>query len=195
MGIRHKKSIHLNYIQMKKNDQINYLRESAIKLQNSTEFRGLAVIMLAIALEKQVKNAVVYNYRKSGLTASFIRRRLLKGMGYAELLHELEWCGAFNENKKLKKIWQDKKTPIKNLFGVMETRNKIVHSNARVSSVSIDESVNQLLLVIENLEDIFQENFKYSGLEPLPKTIKNKELNVSAKLLHKSIASKFKGSK
>ena len=55
---------------MKKNDQINYLRESAIKLQNSTEFRGLAVIMLAIALEKQVKNAVVYNYRKSGLTAS-----------------------------------------------------------------------------------------------------------------------------
>ena len=171
---------------MKKSNQINYLRESADKLQKSTEFRSLAVIMLAIALEKQVKNVVVYNYRRSGLTASFIRRRLLKGMGYAELLHELEWCGAFNENKKLKKIWQDKKTPIKNLFGVMETRNKIVHSK---QNCTIEQKI------YENLEDIFQENFKYSGLEPLPKTIKNKELNVSAKLLHKSIASKFKGSK
>ena len=69
---------------MKKSNQINYLRESAEKLQKSSEFRGLAVIMLAIALEKQVKNVVVYNYRKSGLTASFIRRRLLKGMGYCK---------------------------------------------------------------------------------------------------------------
>jgi hypothetical protein len=179
---------------MKKSNQINYLRESADKLQKSTEFRSLAVIMLAIALEKQVKNVVVYNYRRSGLTASFIRRRLLKGMAYSELLNELEWCGAFKENKKLKKIWQEKKTPIKNLFGIMETRNKLVHSSAGVSSVSIDESVNQLLLVIEKLEDIFQENFIYSSLEPLPKTIKIKELNVSAKLLHKSIASKFKES-
>jgi hypothetical protein len=192
MGIRHKKSIHLNYIQMKTNDQINYLKESAAKLQKSTEFRSLAVLMLAIALEKQVKNVVVYNYRRSGLTASFIRRRLLKGMGYAELLHELEWCGAFNENKKLKKIWQETKTPIKNLFGVMETRNKIVHSNAGVSSVSIDESVNQLLIVIEKLGEIFHKNFDYNGLEPLPRTIKIKELKVSTKLFHKSIASKFK---
>lgn len=180
---------------MEKSNQINYLRESADKLLKSTEFRGLAVIMLAIALEKQVKNVVVYNYRKSGLTASFIRRRLLKGMGYTELLHELEWCGVLKENKKLKKIWQEAKTPIKNLFGVMETRNKIVHSNAGVSSASIDESVNQLLLVIEKLGEIFKENFDYNGLEPLPKTIQIKDLNVSAKLLHKSIASKFKGSK
>jgi hypothetical protein len=177
---------------MKTNDQINYLKESAAKLQKSTEFRSLAVLMLAIALEKQVKNVVVYNYRRSGLTASFIRRRLLKGMGYAELLHELEWCGAFNENKKLKKIWQETKTPIKNLFGVMETRNKIVHSNAGVSSVSIDESVNQLLIVIEKLGEIFHKNFDYNGLEPLPRTIKIKELKVSTKLFHKSIASKFK---
>jgi len=104
---------------MKTNNQIIYLRESAAKLQKTTEFRSLAVIMLAIALEKQVKNVVVYNYRRSGLTASFIRRRLLKGLGYSELMHELEWAGAFIENKKLKKIWQEKSTPIKNLFGVM----------------------------------------------------------------------------
>lgn len=180
---------------MKKSNQINYLRESAEKLQKSSEFRGLAVIMLAIALEKQVKNVVVYNYRKSGLTASFIRRRLLKGMGYAELLHELEWCGAFNQSKKLKKIWQEEKTPVKNLFGVMEIRNKIVHSNTGVSSASIDESVNQLLFVIEKLGKVFTENFHYNGLEPLPKTIQVKDLNVSPKLFHKSIASKFKARK
>jgi hypothetical protein len=177
---------------MKTNNQIIYLRESAAKLQKTTEFRSLAVIMLAIALEKQVKNVVVYNYRRSGLTASFIRRRLLKGLGYSELLHELEWAGAFNENKKLKKIWQEKRTPIKNLFGVMEIRNKIVHSNAGVPSVSIDESVNQLLLVIEKLGEVFKENFEYNGLDPLPKTIKAKDLNVTTKFFHKTIASKFK---
>ena len=180
---------------MKKNNQINYLRASVDQLQKSSEFRSLAVIMLAISLEKQVKNVVVYNYRKSGLTASFIRRRLLKGMGYAELLHEIEWCGRFKENKKLKKIWQEQKTPIKNLFGVMETRNKIVHSNARFSSVTIDESVNQLLLVMEKLGQIFQENFDYNGLEALPKTIKIKDLNVSAQFFHKSIVSRYKGQK
>jgi hypothetical protein len=111
------------------------------------------------------------------------------------ILHEIEWCGRFKENKKLKKIWQEQKTPIKNLFGVMETRNKIVHSNARFSSVTIDESVNQLLLVMEKLGQIFQENFDYNGLEALPKTIKIKDLNVSAQFFHKSIVSRYKGQK
>lgn len=47
---------------MKIKSPINYLRESASKLQELPEFRGLAVIMLAIALEKQLKNVVVFNY-------------------------------------------------------------------------------------------------------------------------------------
>ena len=48
---------------------------------------------------------------------------------------------------------------------------------------------------------IYRESAEYSSFEKLKETynsrdaIKNKELNVSAKLLHKSIASKFKGSK
>jgi len=177
---------------MKIKSPINYLRESASKLQELPEFRGLAVIMLAIALEKQVKNVVVFNYRTSGLTATFIRKRLINRMGFTELLNELEWAGAFNENKKLKKIWQEEKTGIKNLFGVMETRNKLVHTAGGVSTVSIDENVEQLLLVIEKLGEIFQENFEYNGLDPLPKTIKIGDLNLNSKLLNKSIVNRLK---
>lgn len=175
---------------MKLNNQINYLRESAVKLQKSNEFKGLAVILLAIALEKQLKNVVIYNYRKSGLSATFVRGHLLKGIGYSELLHELEWSGNFKNKKKIKQIWKEAKTPISNLYGIMETRNRLVHSNASVSPKAIEGTVNNLLFVIEMLAEIFMENFGYDGLVPLPKNFKINELAVSPKLFHKSLVKK-----
>ena len=176
---------------MKDNDQIIYLRESASKLLKSSEFKGVAIIVLAIALEKQVKNVVIYNYRKSGLSAAFIRARLLKKMGYAELLHELEWAASFSGNKKVKQIWKEAKTPIPDLFGIMEIRNRIVHSNRHVSLSKIEANVNDLLFVLEKLAEIFYSNFGYNGLQSLPKTIKVHELNVSPKLFHRSIVKKI----
>jgi len=92
-------------IKMNANSKINNLRESTNRLLESTDFCGLAVIMLAITLERQVKNAVVFNYRRSGLSASFIRRHLINQMSYSKILNELEWSGAFKE-KKIKKIWK-----------------------------------------------------------------------------------------
>ena len=47
---------------MKHKNKILLLRQSAQKLQEIPEFRGIAVITLAMALEKQIKNVVVYNY-------------------------------------------------------------------------------------------------------------------------------------
>lgn len=190
MGDRHKKLIQLKLYVMKTNNQINYLKESAAKLQKSEEFKGLAVIVLAIALEKQLKNVVIYNYRKSGLSAAFVRGHLLKGIGYSELLQELEWSGNFKNKKKIKQIWKEAKTPILNLFGIMETRNRLVHSNASVSPEAIEGNVNNLLFVIEKLAEIFMDNFGYNGLEALPKNFKIDELVVSPKLFHKSLAKK-----
>jgi hypothetical protein len=176
---------------MKRKNQIDYLKESADKLQNSSEFRGLAVVVLAMALEKQIKNVVVFNYRKSGLSASFVRSHLLKGIGYSELLSELDWAANFPNGKKIKEIWRINKPMVSDLFGVMKTRNRIIHSSGGVSPEAIVSSVNQLLFVIEKLSEIFEENFGYSGLDPLPKTIKAKDLNVSIRLFHKSIPKKF----
>lgn len=175
---------------MKENAQINHLRESAFKLLKSSEFKEVAIIFLAIALEKQVKNVVIYNYRKSGLSAAFIRARLLKKMGYAELLHELEWAASFPDNKKIKRIWKEAKTTLPDLFGIMEIRNRIVHSNRHVSISAIEANVNDLLIVLEKLAEIFYSNFGYNGLKALPKTIKANELKVSPKLFHRSIVKK-----
>ena len=74
----------------------------------------------------------------------------------------------------------------------MEIRNKLVHTAGGVSTVSIDENVKQLLLVIEKLGGIFQENFEYNGLDPLPKTIKIGDLNLNSKLLNKSMVNRLK---
>ena len=163
---------------MKKNKQIQYLRESVETLQKSSEFSGLSVILLAIALEKQIKNIVIYNYRKSGLSASFIRSHLLKGLGYSDLLNELDWAAEFKENKKIKKIWKESKPIVSDLFGVMKTRNRLVHSIGGVSPEGINSSVIELLFVIEKLSEIFEFNFNYNGLDSLPKTIKVEDLNV-----------------
>ncbi len=175
---------------MKDNDQINYLRESAFKLLKSSEFKGVAVILLAITLEKQVKNVVIYNYRKSGLSAAFIRARLLKKMGYSELLHELEWAASFPENKKIKQIWKEARTGINDVFGIMEIRNRLVHSNRHVSFSKIESNVNDLLCVLEKFTEIFYSNFGYNGLEALPKTIKSNEINASVKIFNRSIIKK-----
>jgi hypothetical protein len=173
---------------MKRKGQINYLKEGAAKLQKSEDYKGLAVIILAIALEKQLKNVIIYNYRKSGLSATFVRGHLLKGIGYSDLLHELEWSGNFKNNKKIKQIWKEAQTPITNLFGIMETRNRLMHSTASVSPQAIEANVNNLLLVIEKLAEIFKDNFGYDGLESLPKTIRVDELKINPKLFHKAIS-------
>ena len=55
---------------MKSKNQIEFLRESASNLQKSNEFKGLAVIVLAIALEKQIKNVEAKIYFLKGLADS-----------------------------------------------------------------------------------------------------------------------------
>lgn len=175
---------------IKNRDQIKYLEECAFKLLKSQEFKGIAVIVLAIALEKKIKNVVIFNYRRSGLSAIFIREHLLKKMGYSELLQELEWAVSFPENKKIKQIWKESKTYIKDLFGVMQTRNLIIHSKKHVSNNKIEENVNDLLFVIDKLAEIFDYHFGYNGLNSLPKTIKVNELNLDSKLFHRSIVKK-----
>ena len=175
---------------MRKSKELNVLNERAKQLLKSLEFKEVAVILLAIALERQVKNVVIYNYRKSGLSAAFIRARLLKKMGYSELLHELEWAASFPDNKKIKHIWKEAKTTLPDLFGIMEIRNRIVHSNRHVSISAIEANVNDLLVVLEKLAEIFYSNFGYNGLKALPKTIKASELKVSPKLFHRSIVKK-----
>ena len=118
---------------MKSKKQILLLKQSAERLQESPQFRGLAVITLAVALEKQVKNVVIFNYRKSGLSASFVRMHLIEGVAFSGLLSELGWAGRFIGNKKIKQVWKEAKPPVKDLFGVMKTRNRLIHSNVGVS--------------------------------------------------------------
>jgi hypothetical protein len=167
---------------------VDLLKISVNKLQKNTEFRRLAVIFLATALEKQIKNVVIYNYRKSGLSASFVRGHLLKGAGYSELLQELDWAASFNSDKKLKQVWKESNPPISDLYGIMKIRNRIIHSNGGVSQPQVDLCISNLIAVIEKLSEIFEREFNYCGLGPLPKTLKLNQLCLNSKLLHKSIS-------
>jgi hypothetical protein len=176
---------------METREHIKKLRENAERLLQTGEFEGLAVISIAIAIEKQIKNIVIYNYRKAGLSASFVRGRLVKRKGYADLLHELEWAACFNGKKKLKQIWKEAKTPVLNLYGIMETRNLIVHSVRSVPLDKIESNVQDLLLVLEKLTEIFESNFGYNGFDALPKSIKKKELNVRKELLHVALVNEY----
>jgi hypothetical protein len=176
---------------MKSKKQILLLRQSAERLQESPQFRGLAVITLAMALEKQVKNVVIFNYRKSGLSASFVRMHLIEGVAFSGLLSELDWACRFIGDKRIKQVWKESKPPVKDLFGVMKTRNRLIHSNGGVSAEVINASVSELLAVIEKLAEIFEENFGYTGLGPLPTNIKAHDLNVNTKLFHKAVSARF----
>jgi hypothetical protein len=176
---------------MKHKNKIILLKQSVQKLQEIPEFRGLAVITLAMALEKQIKNVVVFNYRKSGLSASFIRMHLIEGVAFSGLLSELDWACRFIGDKKIKQVWKESKPPVKDLFGVMKTRNRLIHSNVGVSREVIDASVLELLAVIEILAEIFKVNFGYTGLEPLPTNIKAQDLNVNTKLFHKAVSARL----
>jgi|LakMenE01Jun11ns_1017448.scaffolds.fasta_scaffold9604502_1 hypothetical protein len=176
---------------MKSKKQILLLKQSAERLQESPQFPGLAVLTLAVALEKQVKNVVIFNYRKSGLSASFVRMHLIEGVAFSGLLSELDWGGRFIGNKKIKQVWKEAKPPVKDLFRVMKTRNRLIHSNGGVSAEVINASVLELLAVIEKLAEIFEENFRYTGLEPLPTNIKAQDLNVNTKLFHKAVSARF----
>ena len=176
---------------MKSKKQILLLKQSAERLQESPQFRGLAVLTLAVALEKQVKNVVIFNYRKSGLSASFVRMHLIEGVAFSGLLSELDWAGRFIGNKKIKQVWKEAKPPVKDLFRVMKTRNRLIHSNGGVSAEVINASVLELLAVIEKLAEIFEENFGYTGLDPLPTNIKAHDLNVNTKLFHKAVSARF----
>ena len=169
-------------------NHIDFIRVSVNELQKTKEFRRLAVIFLATVLEKQIKNVVIYNYRKSGLSASFVRGHLLRGTGYMELLQELDWAARFKSDKKLKQIWKESNPPISDLFGIMKIRNRIIHANGGVSEPQVDLCISNLIAVIEKLSEIFVREFNYCGLGPLPKMFKFNELCLNSKLLHKSIS-------
>jgi len=49
----------------------------------------------------------------------------------------------------------------------------------------------ELLAVIEILAEIFEVNFGYTGLEPLPTNFKAQDLNVNTKLFHKAVSARF----
>ena len=90
---------------MKYKHQIHLLKQTAENLQGMPQFRVIAVITLAIALEKQIKNVVVFYYRKSGLSSSFIRMHLLEGVAFSGLLRELDWACRFVGDKRIKQVF------------------------------------------------------------------------------------------
>lgn len=149
----------------------------------------MSVVYLAIELEKIIKKVIVYNYRKAGFSALFIRKRLLDKMSYSQLISEFEWSSP--ENINLTKIWKSKKMNITDLTGIMNVRNKVIHSNGNVPLKEIQKSVNELIYVIDNLSLFFAESIGYDGFEPLPKTFPKNKLNLSSKMLNKSIVAVF----
>lgn len=171
------------------NEHLKYLRECANELQNSEEFRGLAVIMLAVALERQVKKVVIYNYRKSGLSARFVRNHLLDNLSYSMLIHEYNWSQP--DKRKLVEIWKKRKHRVSDLTGVMKIRNKIIHSTSGVSEQAIKNSIEDLLFVIENLSTIFTEEVGYNGIEPLPTNFSISRTDISNKIHSRSVVLKF----
>lgn len=174
---------------MKTNTEMEKLNEKVKTLLNSDDFKELAVIFLAIILERILKKAIVFNYRKAGFSALFIRKRLLDKMSYAHLISEFEWSSP--ENINLTKIWKSKKMNITDLTGIMNVRNKVIHSNGNTPLKEIQKSVVEITYVIENLSAIFAESIGYNGFAPLPKTFPKNQLKLTSKMLHKSIVAKF----
>lgn len=174
---------------MKTNTEMEKLNEKVKTLLNSDDFKELAVIFLAIILERILKKAIVFNYRKAGFSALFIRKRLLDKMSYAQLISEFEWSSP--ENINLTKIWKSKKMNTTDLTGIMNVRNKVIHSNSGVPLKEIQKSVIEIIYVIENLSAIFADSIGYNGFDPLPKTFPKNQLKLTSKMLHKSIVVKF----
>jgi hypothetical protein len=174
---------------MKINNEFSKLKDNVKKLLNSDDFKELSVIFLAIVLERILKKAIVFNYRKAGFSALFIRKRLLDKMSYAQLISEFEWSSPDKVN--LNKIWKSKKMKVKDLSGIMKVRNNVIHSNGNVPLKEIQKSVKELLYVIENLTAIFSDSIGYNVFDPLPKTFPKNQLKLTSKMLHKSIVAKF----
>jgi hypothetical protein len=178
---------------MKSNIEIDKLKGKAENLLNCDDFKELSVVFLAMVLERILKKAIVFNYRKAGISASFIRKRLLDKMSYAQLITEFECSSPDKVN--LNKIWKSKKMKVKDLSGIMKVRNNVIHSNGNVPLKEIQKSVKELLYVIENLTAIFTVSIGYNGFEPLPKTFPKNQLKLTSKMLHKSIVANFHKSK
>lgn len=174
---------------MKINTEIDKLNEKAENLLNSADFKELSVIFLAIVLERILKKAIVFNYRKTGISATFIRKRLLDKMSYAQLITEFEWSSPDNVN--LNKMWKSKRMNVTDLNGIMSVRNKVIHSNGNAPLKEIQKSVKELLYVIENLTAIFADSIGYNVFDPLPKTFPKNQLKLTSKMFHKSIITKF----
>lgn len=169
--------------------EVEKLKENVRELLNSDDFKELSVIYLAIFLERILKKAIIYNYRKAGFSALFIRNRLLDKMSYAQLISEFVWSSL--ENINLTKIWKSKKMNITNLKGIMTVRNKVIHSNGNTPIKEIQKSVIELIYVIDNLSAIFADSIGYNGFDPLPKTFPKDQLKLTSKMLHRSIIAKF----
>lgn len=174
---------------MKSKKEIQALKEISSKLMSSDEYRGLAVIMLAMALEKQLKKVVIYNYRKQGLSALFVRKHLLSGLSYSQLLKEFDVSNS--EGLILTKIWKENKMQVKDLNGIMKIRNRIVHSNGGTRSDVIEKNVNDLIYVIENLQELFDKRIGYNGIDSLPKNVALKDFSLNNNVLNRNIVNKI----
>jgi hypothetical protein len=169
------------------NNKINELKDNSLKLLDSEEFNSLAVIYLSIALEKQLRQVIIFNYRKSGLSAKFIRDRLLKLASFSHLLQEFTWSNS--KDLKIKELWKNERLSIKDLNGLLSVRNKIMHSVTSVSKDQIHNNVSDLIYVIERFAVIFDKEFGFSGLEQLPKNISKDKLLLSNKILNRNVLS------
>jgi hypothetical protein len=169
------------------------LKEAFQILFKSNDFNELKVNHIIIVLERILKKAIVFNYRKTGFSALFIRKRLLDKMSYTQLISEFEWSSPDKLN--VTKIWASKQLKVKDLSGIMSARNKVMHSNGNVPPKDIQKNVNELHYVIEKLSVIFSDLIGYDGFKPLPKTFPQNQLKLSSKMLHKSIVAKFHKSK
>jgi hypothetical protein len=171
------------------NNEIEKMTKNVHELLKSDDFKELSVIYLAIVLERILRKAIVFNYRKAGFSALFIRKRLLDKMSYAQLVNEFEWSSP--EKISLINIWKSQKMKVTNLVGIMKFRNTVMHSNDNVSLKEIQNSVKELLYVIEKLSAIFSDSIGYNGFEPLPQTFPKNQLKLTSKMLHKSIVASF----
>jgi hypothetical protein len=99
--------------------------------------------------------------------------------------------GQVQKNIILINVWKFRKMKVTNLVGIMKVRNIVMHSNDNVSLLEIQNSVKELLYVIEKLSAIFSDLIGYNGFEPLPKMFPKNQLKLTSKMFHKLIDASF----
>jgi len=169
---------------------IDEIVKSSQDLLDNENTNFLAVIILSMSIEEQLKKVIIYNYRKQGLSAFFIRNHLIKRLSFNQLLSQYEISSPKNES--IFKLWKKfNSTATADLSGIMNLRNTIIHSNRKVSAERICIEVQKLIYVQKSLTLIYIETANYNGIESLPKNIPISKLNLNNRILNRSLISKI----